>query len=912
MNLLHMVDSGSNTGAMSSSALFMNSAKKRNSSIIYSMERLPPEIPVSRISGFSNRGKKNINHDCEGFPPNKRRKAEQATRTNEDPFGDDEDFTADDLEELDILASQVLSQDVKPVPNAMKAPVSNIKKKESSVLKNDTQTKVSAVSTVSLSNVNAVKELHGNGLIQSNNTDSFGFEVLQEQHEKLRQQFNELQEEVQVKNGEIRVLRDSLRSVESEFDQQKRQYLLNEREKTEAQSQREKELSRKVQSLQSELQFKEAEMNELRSKLKNCERMAKSVVPSVAKISPRKISSGSLKSESGASPQIAGNYFPDMKAFAATMSPVHSVCSAPAANELLADKEDTKDLKELHIARREMPKKSPSLNSIQGKFSHNRQPEGSVAHSICTGERVQVTWSKADLEMVTGSCRGMVEGALLMTILLSQPVGPGTLGLNHLLNSNSESFSGLAQQHSCLSIGSSSTGKTSEAGTKRTLSSLSDLQHLAMCGINMLILDQESSEKELDTRKVPLQLRSQNDLPGAVHLLPLIEYYLAIYCQALHTEKAGRSPSGSRNCCPSSSGEPAASNVDDCFNNLEDFALAALGVLYHLVSHSHTVGKFLLAPTSSHSSEDGTVLTKQLHNKNAALIRHGNEEEAGPSELDKGHIQQQELVDKEQPQHHLFNKLLQLSDPVVISVSHQRENLQNQSLRVLGKVAESATTELLCRFHQLLSSQVLLRCLSPDSSCSIVQLVVQLLANLTDHMELASRFCSQSASCLFLNLYTYASSRPDSTAADRLWLQLEQEVVRFLTKFGLAHSGASAVLVESDCPCNTEVLKTLIVMLHRQWLTVRISQQNISSLGNKAVLQFLREAVLLLHCLSQRDKHFTDHCLDVLHLYDQVMHGIKAIFKKIPDLEESEELALEELCSNEPEVEYQELETDGT
>ncbi|XP_078065897.1 ATR-interacting protein isoform X2 [Mustelus asterias] len=800
-----MVDSGSNAGAMSSNALFMNSAKKRNSSIIYSMEGLPPEVPVSSFSGFPNRGKKNLNHDCEGFPPNKRHKSEQDTRTNEDLFGDNEDFTADDLEELDILASQVLSQDVKPVPNAMKAPVSNVKNRESSVLKNDTHTKVAALSTGSLSNVNAVKELHGNGLIQSNNTDSFGFEVLQEQHEKLRQQFNELQEELQVKNGEIRVLRDSLRHLESEFDQQKRQYLLGEKEKTEAQNQREKELSKKVQSLQSELQFKEAEMNELRTKLKNCERMAKSAVPSVAKISPRKISSGSVKTENSASPQIARNYFPDKKAFAAEMPPVHSVCSAPAANRLLADKEDTKDLKELHIARKEISKKSPSLNSIQGKFSHNRQSEGSaVPHSICTGERSQITWSKADLQMATRGCRRSVEGAVLMTVLLSQPVGPGNLGLSHLLNSNSETFYGLVQQHSCLSNGSSSTGKTSEVGMKGILSSLSDLQHLALCGINMLVLDQEPSEKVLDTTKVPLQLRSQSDLPGAVHLLPLIEYYLSIYCQALQTEKAGRSPSGSRSCCPSRSGESAASNVDDCFNNLEDFALAALGVLYHLVSHSQKVGKFLLTPTSSHSSEDGTVLTTHLHNKNAALIRHGNEEEAGPSELEKEHVKLQELIDVEQPRQDLFNKLLQLSDPAVINVSYRRENLQNQSLRVLGKVAESATTELLCRFHQLLSSQVLLRCLSPESSCSIVQLVVQFLANLTDHVELASKFCSQSASCLFLNLYTYTSSRPDSSAADILWFQLEQEVVRFLTKFGLSHSGASAVLVESDCPCNTE------------------------------------------------------------------------------------------------------------
>ncbi|XP_048462159.1 ATR-interacting protein isoform X2 [Rhincodon typus] len=716
---------------MSSNTLFTNSAKKRNSSIIYSLESVPSEIPISNFAGLSNRGKKTINSDSEGFPPNKRHKAEQDTRTNEDPFGDNEDFTADDLEELDILASQVLSQNVTPLSNAMKASVNNVNNREPLGLTNDTSIKVATLATGSLRNVNAVKELHGNGLIQSSDTDSFGFEVLQEQHEKLRQQFNELEEKLQVKNGEIRVLRDSLHRVESEFDQQKKLYILGEKDKAEAQSQREKELSKKVQSLQSELHFKEAEMNELRAKLINCERLTKSAVASVAKISPRKSSSGSIKPESSPSPQIARNYFPDKKAFAAEMSPVHSVCSAPTTNQILTDKEDTRDLKELHITKREMSKKCPSLNSIQGKLSHSRQSES---------ERKQASWSIADLQMANRRCGEAVKGAVLMTVLLSQPVGPGNLGLSYLLNSNSETFYGLIQQHSCLGIGTSLAEKSSEVGIKGTLLSLSELQRLAICGINMLIFDQESSEQKLDTTKATLGLRSQNDLPSAVHLLPLIDFYLGTYCQALQTEKVGRNPAGRRNCYPAS---PTASNVDDCFNNLEDFALSALDVLYHLVSHSQKAGKSLLIPTSSQSIQGGTVITTQSH-KNPTLSGHGNEEEAGICGLQEEHAKLQELVGLDQPQHNLFNKLLQLSDPVVISVTYRRENLQNLSLRILGKVAENATTELLSRFHQLLSSEVLLRCLSLDSSCSVVLLVAQLLANLTDHVELASKFCSQS------------------------------------------------------------------------------------------------------------------------------------------------------------------------
>lgn len=49
-----------------------------------------------------------------GFPPHKRPRSSGAAGPDEgpgDPFGDNDDFTADDLEEIDILASQALSQE---------------------------------------------------------------------------------------------------------------------------------------------------------------------------------------------------------------------------------------------------------------------------------------------------------------------------------------------------------------------------------------------------------------------------------------------------------------------------------------------------------------------------------------------------------------------------------------------------------------------------------------------------------------------------------------------------------------------------------------------------------------------------------------------------------------------------------
>lgn len=48
-----------------------------------------------------------------GLPPSKRPKgpAGVGAAAAEDPFGDNDDFTADDLEEIDTIASQALSQD---------------------------------------------------------------------------------------------------------------------------------------------------------------------------------------------------------------------------------------------------------------------------------------------------------------------------------------------------------------------------------------------------------------------------------------------------------------------------------------------------------------------------------------------------------------------------------------------------------------------------------------------------------------------------------------------------------------------------------------------------------------------------------------------------------------------------------
>ncbi|MGH0142557.1 UNVERIFIED_CONTAM: hypothetical protein FKN15_070488 [Acipenser sinensis] len=137
--------------------------------------------------------------------------------------------------------------------------------------------------------------------------------------------------------------------------------------------------------------------------------------------------------------------------------------------------------------------------------------------------------------------------------------------------------------------------------------------------------------------------------------------------------------------------------------------------------------------------------------------------------------------------------------------------------------------------------------------------------------------------CPFLTLYQYVTSRPDRSATEELWIQLELEVI-----------------------------KTLVVMLHRQWLSIRMHERSMERsecFWLSPCVQLFREGVLLLHYLFQRDKNFSEHCLEVLHLHDQVIPGIRDTFRKIPQLMESEKLAQEEMCPPETDAEDMEVDT---
>ncbi|XP_074735745.1 ATR-interacting protein [Strix uralensis] len=790
-----------------------------------------------------------------GFPPHKRPKSSGAAGPDEgpgDPFGDNDDFTADDLEEIDILASQALSQEAA-------APRADLPKHAWGALGASGAERRAAAGLPRAGAAAAGRKLAGSSTEDSLMRDAFQFEVLQAQHEEIKQKLKEMQDEILTKNGEIKILRDSMQQMECAMEEQKRSYMLLEQQKSQTLSEKEKEFSKKLLSLQSELQFKDAEMNELRTRLQNCERN-KHVTQTVLTPSPKKNFAIQVKPE-GCSPQPGKRSFPTKESFNAETS-TRPLCSS---GNLIAPttsiKEDSKITPpEVVSVKHEAMGKNGSYNSVPKRNAR---------------------------------------GSILLNALMKQPIVPGSLlGLCHLLSSNSEPLSGAVSQPNYLDT------KSTQLPSSRTtqeeiapLVSLREAQELAVTGLNFIAMDEGLSEGSPTESQGEFLHLTRRNIRGAVHLLPLVEHHIGAYCQAVQSaDKSVNGSCGNHSAVSPRTNTNMVSSKEDVRLSLEETAVISLGILYYLAFYSWDVVHTLLSTEVEKNSAAGD---EQVSKMDKNVLCENKEDTRTQGGLP---VAPQDAPSNDQTQHSLFKKLLQV---LAFSATRgsQTDRILNQSLKVLVKLAENSTMDLLINFQHLLSSQILLHCLCPETPLPAVLLTVRLLSILAQHHMLVVQLCSHSDTCLLLALYMYITSRPDKSASEMLWLQLEQETVRLLTRC-MRCSSPAVLLPGTDCQCNLEVVKALIIMLHRQWMKIRRSENSLC-VYKEQITQFLRDAVLLLHSLSQKDKLFHEHCLEVLHHYDQAMPGIRAILKKTQKLSACEELILDELYPPEPEAEDQ-------
>ncbi|XP_040215588.1 ATR-interacting protein isoform X2 [Rana temporaria] len=780
---------------MSTNPLF--ATKKRDISMLYG---------TSCVNANSSAEPVRVYPPCNGqisCPPSKRLRSANASKGKamDEVFGDNEDFTADDLEEIDILASQAFTQDSSSVNL-------HFNRNQGKVLSDNQQ------STSTFPPIHRPTP-HRPERVVTNHRDNnaFGLEVLQSPLEDFNQKLTALQDDLLVKNGEIKVLRDALHQTEYSLEQQKTAHVQLENERTRLQSEKEKEFLKKVQSLQSELQFKDAEMNELKSKLQSCERRT-----ALPQVSPKKSPSRATKVDSCSSPQRGKNSFPTKESFRANTSVRTSVPAPP-------------------------------------------QPT---------------------------SFPGVKTGSILLNSLMQQSHPEGPFGLYHLLSGNLDVLQGSPVRRG-------HTSNTSGKSISGTLSStqclaLKDAQKLAITGLNSIALGDDLTEQNMvtKTQRGMQNLNKMSRIPGAVLILPLVEFHIAAYCLALKPlEKCGASSSDNQSLSSSSTDRNIISSVEEAISCLSEPALASLGILYYLVFYSLDVVETLL-----------------LTNEEKRTQISFNPE----AQLELCSLRNERLDSDEQNWHPLFKNIMFLLSSSILT--SKRDLVREQALRVLVKLAENSPEEMLSRFEDLFTSSVLLQCLSAGSPLPIALNAVRLLALLADHKKLVSLFCSCSESCILLALYMYITLKPDKQASESLWVQFEYEVIRVQNKLITQGWNYSSSESGVQCQCNREVVKALVLTLHQEWLCVRrlILLTPTPSL-NKSV-QLLRETAMLLYSFFQKDKNFSENCLEVLHPYDQAVRGVRAILRKYNILKENEEFALDELCP--PDVEAEDENMDCT
>lgn len=82
----------------------------------------------------------------------------------------------------------------------------------------------------------------------------------------------------------------------------------------------------------------------------------------------------------------------------------------------------------------------------------------------------------------------------------------------------------------------------------------------------------------------------------------------------------------------------------------------------------------------------------------------------------------------------------------------------------------------------------------------------------------------------------------------------------------------------------------VVLVLHRQWLSIKAQEKQVGGIQTwtSPGVHSLRETLMLLHWLLLNDSSFSMHCLDVLHMYHQIIPGIRDTLRRIPDLTECE------------------------
>lgn len=214
------------------------------------------------------------------------------------------------------------------------------------------------------------------------------------------------------------------------------------------------------------------------------------------------------------------------------------------------------------------------------------------------------------------------------------------------------------------SLASSSSSSTESRSIHRRQPRFHQLQSLAMSALTALTLRPPASVP----RNPDAALQT---CPAAVHFLPLLTFHISTYCQSLESVESSAKASLHGSSLSGTSDSSLASSLEESLSGQEEFALAAMKALYHIVYYSSEALEMVL------SHQDGDVCLNRPKNL-LSVSEH--------------------LTGEVQTPLSLLRRLLQLADPAFITAAGQREALVSTSLKTLSMLAERAQENQLLRF----------------------------------------------------------------------------------------------------------------------------------------------------------------------------------------------------------------------
>lgn len=222
--------------------------------------------------------------------------------------------------------------------------------------------------------------------------------------------------------------------------------------------------------------------------------------------------------------------------------------------------------------------------------------------------------------------------------------------------------------------------------------SLQEAQNLAITGLNLIAMDgglsegsQTESQRELHVTHCKIQ--------GAVHLLPLVEHHIGVYCQAVQlADKPVNGSCGNHSAASSRTNTNMVSSKEDFRLPLEEATVISLGILYYLAFYSWDVVHLLLSTEVEESAAAGDEQVSKMDKK--VLCDNQCDDKEDTRTQGGLPVAPQDAPNNDQPQHSLFKKLLQVL-AFSAAKGSQTDRILNQSLKVLVKLAENSTMDLL-------------------------------------------------------------------------------------------------------------------------------------------------------------------------------------------------------------------------